>query len=79
MNTDEAPHRYAVNVSGVNGIDLADVRDVEVASASTKSLVLSARVPMDNGGKGSLPIFFDIGATDDPAIHVKEKAVFIMP
>jgi hypothetical protein len=34
---------------------------------------------MDNGGKGSLPIFFDIGATDDPAIHVKEKAVFIMP
>jgi cytochrome c oxidase accessory protein FixG len=79
MNTDEAPHRYALKVSGVNGIDLADVRDVEVASASTKSLVLSARVPMDNGGKGSLPIFFDIGAADDPAIHVKEKAVFIMP
>jgi len=79
MNTDEAPHHYHIGISGLDGIDLADIKDAEVASASTKSLVVSARVPIDNGGKGSLPIFFDIGATDAPAIRIKEKAVFIMP
>jgi polyferredoxin len=79
MNTDESPHRYRINISGLDGIELADIKEVDVAKTSTQSLVISARTPIANGGTGSLPIFFDIDALDNPAIQVKEKAVFIMP
>jgi cytochrome c oxidase accessory protein FixG len=79
MNTDESPHHFRIGVSGLNGLDLGEVKEADVASASTQSLVVSVRAPIANGGTGSLPISFNIDALDNPAIQVKEKAVFIMP
>ncbi|MDO8933584.1 MAG: FixG Ig-like domain-containing protein, partial [Rhodocyclaceae bacterium] len=79
MNTDEKPHRYRIGVSGLDGIALDGVHETELGPASTQSLVVSARVPLEAGPKGSLPIRFDIDAVEDPTLRLKEKAVFIMP
>jgi len=79
MNTDERPHRYRIDVAGLTGIGLADLKETEVPAASTQSLVVSARVPVETAGKGSQPIDFNIEAAEDPSIHLKEKAVFILP
>ncbi len=79
MNTDEKPHRYRIKVSGLDGIALVGNGETEVSSASTQSLVLSARVPPEASGKGSHSIFFDIAATENQDIRLKEKAIFIMP
>jgi cytochrome c oxidase accessory protein FixG len=79
MNTDEKPHRYRFAIAGLDGIRLAGANDVEVAGASTKSLVLPVRVPPEAAKQGSHPIFFDIAAAEDAGIKLHEKAVFIMP
>ncbi|MGE5468065.1 MAG: cytochrome c oxidase accessory protein CcoG [Ignavibacteria bacterium] len=79
MNTDERPRVFRVGIAGLDGIRLAGAAEVEVAPASTKSVVVPVRVPPEAGKQGSHPIVFDVAATDDAAVRLKEKAVFIMP
>ena len=78
-NTDEATHRYAITVSGIDGIDIVGERLVEVPSASSTTVALSARVEPGAGKKGSNQIFFDIRAEGDDQIAVREKASFFLP
>jgi len=78
-NTDEAPHRYAINVSGLEGIDIIGERIVEVPSASAKTVLLAARVDPGVGAQGSNPIFFEIKAQNHDKIAVREKASFLLP
>lgn len=78
-NADEAPHRYAINVSGLEGIDIVGERIVEVPPASAKTVLLAARVDAGVGAKGSNPIFFEIKAQNHDKIAVREKASFLLP
>ncbi|MBP6070620.1 MAG: cytochrome c oxidase accessory protein CcoG, partial [Candidatus Accumulibacter sp.] len=78
-NTDEATHRYAISVSGIDGIAIVGERLVEVPSASSTTVALSARVEPGAGRKGSNQIFFDIRAEGDDEIAVREKASFFLP
>lgn len=79
MNTDEATHRYAINVSGIDGIDLVGDRIVEVPSASGKTVMLSARVDAESKPRGTSKIFFEVKAQNHEAIVVREKASFYLP
>ncbi|MEI7613397.1 MAG: cytochrome c oxidase accessory protein CcoG [Betaproteobacteria bacterium] len=79
MNTDEKAHRYAISVSGIEGIALVGEPSVEVSAASTKSILLSASIEEGQGKKGSNPILFEIHAQDADAIGVREKATFFRP
>lgn len=79
MNTDEAPHRYAISVGGIEGIALVGERTVDLPAVSTKTLLLSASVAEGAGHKGSNPIYFDIRAQEDSTIAVREKATFFLP
>lgn len=78
-NTDEAPHRYSINVSGIDGIDIVGERSVELPSASSKTVALSARVEPAAGKKGSNPIFFEVRAEQNEKIAVREKTSFFLP
>lgn len=78
MNTDEADHRYAISVSGINGIDLVGESMIDVPSASAKTVLLSARVEAGVGKKGSTQIFFEIKAQNHEKIMVREKASFFL-
>ena len=78
-NTDEAPHRYSINVSGIEGIDIVGERSVELPSASSKTVALSARVEPAAGKKGSNPIFFEVRAEQNEKIAVREKTSFFLP
>jgi hypothetical protein len=66
-NTDECAHRYAISVSGIDGIDIVGERLVEVPSASSTTVALSARVEPGAGKKGSNQIFFEVRAENDDA------------
>ncbi len=79
MNTDEAPHRYVIKVSGIEGISLVGDPVVEVPATSTRSFLLSASIEEGKGKKGSNPIFFEIHAQDADSIAVREKASFFRP
>jgi cytochrome c oxidase accessory protein FixG len=78
MNTDESDHRYAISVSGLEGIDIVGERLIEVPSASAKTVLLSARVEAGVGKKGSTQIFFEIKAQNHDKIVVREKASFFL-
>jgi cytochrome c oxidase accessory protein FixG len=79
MNTDEKPHRYSLAVSGLDGITIAGDKEIEVQGAAMGSVTLLVHVNPEAAKKGSHPIYFDIAATDNPEIKVKEKAAFLMP
>lgn len=79
MNTDESRRRFAIAVTGIEGIDLAGEHIVEVEGAHNQELVVSVRVPPEAVPKGAHKIFFDVAALNHESVKVHEKATFLMP
>jgi cytochrome c oxidase accessory protein FixG len=79
MNTDEAVHRYAIRVSGIDGIDIVGERIVEVPAASNKNVPVVVAVEDGAAAKGSNKIVFDVRAMNHDRIAVREKTTFFMP
>ena len=79
MNTDEQPHSYRVTAEGIESLMLVGDAEVELGGASTKSVMLSVRIKNDATTKGSHPFNFEIVDTMNPDVHLREKAVFIVP
>jgi cytochrome c oxidase accessory protein FixG len=79
MNVSEIPGRYSISVSGLDKIDLAAERFVDVPAATTKSISVPVRVPTESAKKGSHVIYFDLKSTGDGNIAVHEKATFLLP
>jgi polyferredoxin len=79
MNTDENTHRYAIGISGIEGVEIVGERIIEVPAASNKSILVVASVKEGAAAKGSNKIFFDIRAMNHDTIAVHEKSTFFMP
>jgi cytochrome c oxidase accessory protein FixG len=79
MNTAEEARRFSIAVTGIDGIDLATEREVEVPPATTRSISTGVRVPGDTGKKGSNRIFFEVRAVQHDDVFVREKASFLVP
>ena len=79
MNTDEKAHRYAIAVSGIDGIAIVGEPSVDVPAISTRTIQLTAGVKEGAGKKGSNPIHFELRAQDNDAITMREKASFFLP
>ena len=78
MNATEATQQLAISVEGLDGIQIATDRVVAVAPTEVKPLVMRVQVP-PGVASGSHPVRFQIRSESDPAIHVEEKSVFIVP
>ncbi len=78
-NTGESAHRFALSVSGLEGIDIVGERIVEVPASSLKSINVRVRVDPGLGKKGANPIQFEVQAQNHEKIVVREKATFLMP
>ena len=79
MNTAEEARKFSIAVSGLDDIELASDKVVEVPSATTKSVSVDVRVPAEEGKKGSNRIYFEVGAIGHEDVRVREKASFLMP
>lgn len=79
MNTTEEPQRYSLSVEGMDGVEIAGQRLVDVASAENHEVTIVVRVPPESGKKGANTIYFDIKAESSDRIAVHEKASFLMP
>jgi cytochrome c oxidase accessory protein FixG len=79
MNTDEKPHKYKLSVSGLETIALSTPEVVELNATESRAVPVRVRVGPGKGEKGSNKIAFELQAIDDESLHVKEKAVFIVP
>lgn len=79
MNMAETRRSFHVSVSGLEGVSLDGVKDLQMLAAHNQAVTVRVRAPVDNVRRGSHPVFFEIQAIDDPAVLVREKAVFIVP
>ena len=79
MNTDEAPHRYRLQVSGIDSIHLETPADVSLGSTESRAVLIRVRIAEGQGQKGSNKIWFSLQALDNDDVQVKEKAVFFVP
>jgi len=79
MNTEERPHRYKVTVDGLPGAEIAGNNEVDAVAAGLTSFNVIVSAPPDAGKTGSNPIHFEIEATDNDDIKVREKASFLQP
>ncbi|MGV3727473.1 cytochrome c oxidase accessory protein CcoG [Hydrogenophaga sp.] len=79
MNATELHQRYAISVSGLPGIALASDAEVQVLSTEARAVAVRVQIPPNAASSGSHPIAFEIRAVGDDAVHVTEKAAFLVP
>ncbi|WUR13249.1 cytochrome c oxidase accessory protein CcoG [[Empedobacter] haloabium] len=79
MNTTEQSHRYRITAAGMPGLALATKDEVTLAGTETRAVPIRLRAPHGAGATGSNKITVQLTALDDPALTVKETAVFIVP
>lgn len=79
INTDNAPHHYRINVSGIDGIRVEGAAAVNIPAAESKSVAVVASVEDGKGKSGSNPIIFEVRAQEDERIAVRENTSFFLP
>jgi cytochrome c oxidase accessory protein FixG len=79
MNTAETAHTFRITVSGLPSVSLASPALAQFDGASARALPVRVRVPREAAKTGSNRIEFHLSAVDEPALDVKEAAVFIVP
>ena len=79
MNTEERAHRYRITVDGLPGAEIAGEVEVDAPAAALTSFNTVVRVPPEAGKSGSNQIHFEIVAMENPDIHLREKASFLLP
>jgi cytochrome c oxidase accessory protein FixG len=79
MNTSEQAHSYRIRVSGIPSLELVTEQEVALAGTETRAVPIRLRAAHGDGAKGSNKIAIELTALDDPALRVKENAVFIVP
>ncbi|NVM76886.1 cytochrome c oxidase accessory protein FixG [Duganella sp. SG902] len=79
MNTSEQAHVYKIAVSGIDTLAQVTADRVTVEATETKGYPMRLRAAHGAGKPGSNKIEVTLTAVDDPSLHVKESAVFIVP
>ena len=78
MNATEESQRYRVRVSGLEGIQVRDLPEVEVGPAESRGVVVHADIPYGSASAGSHKILFAIESLDGRS-SITEKSVFLVP
>ncbi len=78
MNATEAPQRYRLSATGLDGLSMATETEVTVGPAESRWVAVRLQIAYGSAAPGSHPIRFNIDDTDGDA-HVSEKSVFLVP
>ena len=79
MNTSERAQTYRIGVSGIDTLAQATPDLVTLAATETKAYPIRLRTAHGAAHPGSNKIAVELTSIDDPSLHVKEDAVFIVP
>ena len=79
INLDSKPHRYRLQVSGVDEIAVAaPAAPIDIPAGTVSAISTRLQVPSE-AATGIHAITFTLSAVDDPRLVVREKARFIGP
>jgi len=79
MNTSERAQTYRIRVSGIDTLAQVTPELVRVDATETKAHPIRLRTAHGAAHPGSNKIVVELTSVDDPSLHVKENAVFIVP
>ena len=79
MNTSERAQTYRIRVSGIETLAQVTPELVRVEATETKAHPIRLRTAHGAAHPGSNKIAVELTSVDDPSLHVKEDAVFIVP
>ena len=79
MNTTESAHTYRITVGGIDTLALVTPDIVRMEATETRAVPIRLRTAHGAAHQGSNKIAVSLTAVDDPALHVTETAVFIVP
>lgn len=79
MNTSEVARRYVLEVEGLPGAAIADLREIEVEAAGSRDIAARVQVDAEALQPGSHEIYFNLQAVDAPDVRVHEKTSFLQP
>ena len=78
INMDDKPHRYAISVSGLPGVKVADkVSLIEVAALQNQDAVVHLQLDPSQVKVQSSPVRFTVQALDDQKLQKTVKAIFL--
>ncbi|QEL64298.1 ferredoxin protein [Oryzomicrobium terrae] len=78
INAAEQKRHFEIDVSGIEGAEVAGRRSLEMEPAQVAELTVTVQAPAESLKRGSNQLFFDIKAADDKAVAVHEKTTFLM-
>lgn len=79
MNMDERPHRVKIAVSGIDAPRPEREAEYDISAAETRTIAFRVRKLAGALQPGSNRILFTLDALDDPATHLVEQSVFVIP
>jgi cytochrome c oxidase accessory protein FixG len=79
MNTAEEPRRFALTVTGMDTLQIATERIVEIPAAAAQGVAVRVRAEPEAGKRGSNRIYFEVRALNHDDVAVREKASFLLP
>ncbi|AVS84530.1 cytochrome c oxidase accessory protein CcoG [Paracidovorax avenae] len=78
MNATEAPQRYRIAASGLEGLAVASEAEVEIGAAQSRWVAVRLQIPYGSAAPGSHPVAFEVQSLETKA-RVKEKSIFLVP
>ena len=79
LNMDDKPHRYRLEVKGLDGVQIDVGREIRVAPGEVLDLPVRLRIDPVRLKRAGNEIEFVLTAIDDPAIRIVQKSRFIGP
>ena len=80
INKDDAPHRYALTVTGIEGLAVAsDIGEIAAEGGAVVELPVALRADESALVTRSQPVHFTLTAIDNPALTVSAEAKFLGP
>jgi cytochrome c oxidase accessory protein FixG len=77
INMDGQQHRYSISATGIDGLNLVEGKNVEIAALGTENVNVVVRVDPSALKRPSMPIVFKIQAEDDAKIVREAKSSFL--
>jgi len=78
MNTQETAHRFVIGASGIETLQVADDKTVEIPGAATRMVPVRLRVDAGKLARGAHKIQFEVSAADNAAIVARERSIFLV-
>ncbi|MBH1963374.1 MAG: cytochrome c oxidase accessory protein CcoG [Comamonadaceae bacterium] len=79
MNATESPQRYRLSARGIDGVEVASEREIDVGATESQWVSVRLRVPYEALPSGAHSVYFEVESLSLEPHFVSEKSSFLIP